>query len=117
MTDLSDSTLIPEALRAQLLANGAADGDRFQLMILDLVMPELDGMGVLERLPALGRNLPVIVQTAHGGIDTVIGAMRAGATDFLVKPMSPERIEVSIANALRLATLESDLAKEVRPRR
>ncbi|MBZ9936747.1 sigma-54 dependent transcriptional regulator [Mesorhizobium sp. BR1-1-16] len=97
--------------RAALDQLGGPDGDRFQLMILDLVMPELDGMGVLERLPALGRNLPVIVQTAHGGIDTVVSAMRAGATDFVVKPMSPERIEVSIANALRLGTLESELAR------
>ncbi len=97
--------------RAALERLAAADGAQFQLMILDLVMPELDGMGVLERLPALGRSLPVIVQTAHGGIDTVVGAMRAGATDFVVKPMSPERIEVSIANALRLGALEGELQR------
>ena len=97
--------------RAALERLAGADGARFNLMILDLVMPELDGMGVLERLPSLGRNLPVIVQTAHGGIDTVVGAMRAGAMDFVVKPMSAERIEVSIANALRLGALESELQR------
>ncbi|MBN8998063.1 MAG: sigma-54-dependent Fis family transcriptional regulator, partial [Rhizobiales bacterium] len=89
----------------------APDGDRFALMILDLVMPELDGMGVLERLPETGRSLPVIVQTAHSGIDTVVGAMRAGAFDFLVKPMSQERIQVSIANALKLSALEGEIAR------
>ncbi|MCX5496588.1 sigma-54 dependent transcriptional regulator [Kaistia dalseonensis] len=97
--------------RAAINRLSATDGDRFQLMILDLVMPELDGMGVLERLPQIGRTLPVIVQTAHGGIDTVIGAIRAGACDFLVKPMSPERIQVSIENALKLSALEGELAR------
>lgn len=97
--------------RAAIERLAAPDGDRFQLMILDLVMPELDGMGVLERLAEIGRALPVIVQTAHGGIDTVVGAMRAGATDFVVKPMSPERIDVSIANALRMGALEGELGR------
>ncbi len=97
--------------RAAIERLASPDGVRFQLMILDLVMPELDGMGVLERLPALGRSLPVIVQTAHGGIDTVVGAMRAGATDFVVKPMSAERIEVSITNALRLGALEGEVQR------
>lgn len=97
--------------RAAIERLSAPDGDRFALMILDLVMPELDGMGVLERLPEIGRNLPVIVQTAHSGIDTVVGAIRAGACDFLVKPMSPERIQVSIANALKVSALEGELAR------
>jgi DNA-binding NtrC family response regulator len=96
-----------EAVR--LLTGG--DGDRFSLMILDLVMPDLDGMGVLERLREAGRSLPVIVQTAHGGIDTVISAMRAGAVDFIVKPLSPERLQVSIANALKLGALEGEIAR------
>ena len=87
------------------------DGDRFALMILDLVMPDLDGMGVLARLREAERLLPVIVQTAHGGIDTVVSAMRAGATDFVVKPLSPERLHVSIANALKLGALEGEITR------
>ncbi|MHA1559620.1 MAG: sigma-54-dependent transcriptional regulator, partial [Alphaproteobacteria bacterium] len=87
------------------------DGGKFDLAILDLVMPDLDGMGVLERLREAGRSLPVIVQTAHGGIDTVVGAMRAGAVDFIVKPMSPERLQISIANALKLGALEGELVR------
>ena len=59
------------------------DGARFACMILDLVMPDLDGMGVLERMKDAGRSMPVIVQTAHGGIDNVVSAMRAGAVDFV----------------------------------
>ena len=81
----------------------AVTGDtakRIDCLILDLVMPDLDGLGVLGRLREAGADVPVIVQTAHGGIDNVVSAMRAGATDFVVKPASPERLQVSLANAL-----------------
>ena len=44
--------------------------------------------------------MPVIVQTAHGGIDKVVSAMRAGAVDFVVKPVGAERLQVSLRNAL-----------------
>ena len=48
------------------------------LVVLDIQMPGLDGMGVLAKLRDAGLNIPVIVQTAHGGIDNVVSAMRAG---------------------------------------
>ncbi|MEP2741574.1 sigma-54-dependent transcriptional regulator, partial [Bauldia litoralis] len=89
----------------------AADGDSIALIVLDLVMPDLDGMAVLAKLRETGRLTPVIVQTAHGGIDTVVNAMRAGAIDFVVKPVSPERLQVSIENALKLGALEGELAR------
>ncbi|MEZ5839238.1 MAG: sigma-54 dependent transcriptional regulator [Hyphomicrobiales bacterium] len=91
-----------------------ARGEGISLMVLDLVMPDLDGMGVLGRLKEKGINLPVIVQTAHGGIDTVVSAMRAGAFDFVVKPVSPERLQVSIANALKVNALEGEVARLTR---
>ncbi len=87
------------------------DGDPVALVILDLVMPDLDGMGVLAKLREMDRQVPVIVQTAHGGIDTVVGAMRAGAVDFVVKPASAERLQVSIENALKLGALEGEIAR------
>ena len=89
----------------------APDGDAFSLVILDLVMPDLDGMAVLAKLRELDRQVPVIVQTAHGGIDVVVGAMRAGAVDFVVKPVSAERLQVSIENALKLNALEGEIAR------
>ncbi|MBN9016634.1 MAG: sigma-54-dependent Fis family transcriptional regulator [Rhizobiales bacterium] len=110
-TGLGHRVVVAENGREAVELLAAPDGDRFALMILDLVMPELDGMGVLEKLPELGRSLPVIVQTAHSSIDTVVGAMRAGASDFLVKPASAERIQVSIVNALKLSVLEGELAR------
>jgi DNA-binding NtrC family response regulator len=87
----------------------AADGPRIDCVILDLVMPDLDGLGVLGRLREAGLSVPVIVETAHGGIDNVVSAMRAGATDFVVKPASAERLQVSLRNALATGALESEL--------
>jgi DNA-binding NtrC family response regulator len=92
-----------------LLASPA--GDAVDLAVLDLVMPEVDGLAVLAGIRQGDRQLPVIVQTAHGGIDTVVSAMRAGAVDFVVKPASAERLQVSIENALKLGALEGEIAR------
>lgn len=81
-------------------------------MILDLVMPEMDGMAVLEALKREGYSLPVIVQTAQSSLDTVVSAMRLGAIDFFVKPVAPERITISLRNALKVGTLEASLKAE-----
>ena len=70
-------------------------------VVLDLMMPEMGGLEVLERLSAAGNTVPVIVQTGQGGIETVVKAMRAGAFDFVVKPVSPERLTLSLGNALK----------------
>src|SRR5215472_6149931 len=92
------------------------DAAKVDAMVLDLVMPDLDGLGVLARLREAAIALPVIVQTAHGGIDNVVSAMRAGATDFVVKPVSPERLQVSLRNALTAYALEGELARIKRSR-
>src|SRR5690242_12458864 len=92
----------------------AGDGRPIDCLILDLVMPDLDGLGVLARLKDAGADVPVIVQTAHGGIDNVVSAMRAGATDFVVKPAGPERLQVSLANALANRRLAGELRRRQR---
>jgi len=97
-----------EAALARLLA---ADRPPVNLVILDLVMPDLDGMGVLERMRQRDIAAPAIVQTAHGSIEAVISAMRAGAIDFVVKPVGAERLQVSIKNALRVDALEDELRR------
>src|SRR5271165_3084274 len=88
---------------------GAADGARIDCVILDLVMPNLDGLGVLAKMRQAAIAVPVIVQTAHGGIDNVVSAMRAGAIDFVVKPVGAERLHVSLRNALNTSALEGEL--------
>ncbi len=78
-----------------------------KVIVLDLMMPEMDGLTFLAAIRQLGIQTPVIVQTGQGSIDSVVQAMRAGAFDFVVKPVSPERIGNSIANALKLDQKES----------
>ncbi|MEK1932558.1 MAG: response regulator, partial [Pararhizobium sp.] len=69
------------------------------VILLDLMMPEMNGHGFLEAIAERGIDTPVIVQTGQGGIETVVLAMQAGAFDFVVKPVSPERLNVAITNA------------------
>src|SRR5438270_754635 len=92
------------------------EGARIDAVVLDLVMPDLDGLGVLAKMRGAGLNIPVIVQTAHGGIDNVVNAMRAGAADFVVKPVGVERLQVSLRNALATSALEGELNRIKRSR-
>ncbi|WP_246209603.1 sigma-54-dependent transcriptional regulator [Pikeienuella piscinae] len=75
-------------------------GPRVSLVLLDLAMPDLDGMEVLARLRPARRDLPVIALTALGSVAHAVAAMRAGAQDFLIKPVAPERLETAIRAAL-----------------
>src|SRR5689334_5117299 len=92
------------------LINGPR-GEQIALMLLDLVMPDMGGLEVLARLRQTNPDLPVIVLTAKGGIDSAVEAMRAGASDFLVKPASPERLSVSIRNQLKIGTLSGEVTR------
>ncbi|HEV3396588.1 MAG TPA: sigma-54 dependent transcriptional regulator [Xanthobacteraceae bacterium] len=94
----------------------SAEGPRVDAVVLDLVMPDLDGLGVLAEVREAGLTVPVIVQTAHGGIDNVISAMRAGAVDFVVKPVGAERLQVSLRNALAASALETEVQRFKRSR-
>src|SRR3954449_8692138 len=89
----------------------APDAPSIDAVVLDLVMPGLDGLGVLARIREAGLSIPVIVQTAHGGIDNVVSAMRAGAQDFVVKPVGFERLQVSLRNALNTQALKGELQR------
>src|SRR6202040_1329967 len=73
--------------------------DEFDLIILDLWLPGVDGMNVLEKLRAAGAP-PVIVISGHGNIETAVRATRLGAFDFLEKPLSLERVLLTIGHAL-----------------
>ena len=89
----------------------APDAPAIDAVVLDLVMPGLDGLGVLAKMREAGLSIPVIVQTAHGGIDNVVSAMRAGAQDFVVKPVGFERLQVSLRNALNTSALKGELQR------
>ncbi|HRO04023.1 MAG TPA: response regulator, partial [Terricaulis sp.] len=80
-------------------------------VLLDLVMPGMSGQEALKEIRMRRGDLPCIVLTASGGIDTVVQAMQAGASDFFVKPASPERIMVSIRNALEMSNLKTEVGR------
>jgi DNA-binding NtrC family response regulator len=105
------ATHVVESGDAAMAMLTGPDAPTVDAMVLDLVMPGLDGMGVLAKLREAGLNLPVIVQTAHGGIDNVVSAMRAGAQDFVVKPVGVERLQVSLRNALNASALKGELQR------
>jgi DNA-binding NtrC family response regulator len=109
------AVIVAEGGDAAVAALTAPD-TRVDCMVLDLVMPDLDGYGVLARMREAGVNIPVIVQTAHGGIDKVVSAMRAGACDFVVKPVGAERLQVSLRNALSTSVLETEFQRLKRSR-
>src|SRR5471030_3258283 len=104
-------TLVVDSGDAAIAMLTAPDAPAIDAVVLDLVMPGLDGMGVLARIREAGLNVPVIVQTAHGGIDNVVSAMRAGAQDFVVKPVGVERLQVSLRNALNASALKGELQR------
>ncbi|MBP0617422.1 sigma-54-dependent transcriptional regulator [Jiella mangrovi] len=88
--------------RAALAALGGKNARQIAAVLLDLMMPDKSGIEVMAEMRRNHLDVPVVVQTAKGSIDTVVEAMRAGAFDFVVKPVSPERLRETLANALRI---------------
>jgi two-component system response regulator FixJ len=72
-------------------------------LLLDIIMPEMDGLELQERLNSLGFNMPVIVMTARGDVETAVQAMKSGAVDFIEKPFNDEALLDAINAALALA--------------
>lgn len=103
--------IVADGGEAAIKALGNGSETRIDCMVLDLVMPDLDGLGVLARMREAGIAIPVIVQTDHGGIDNVISAMRTGAVDFVVTPVGAERLQVSLRNALATSALETEIQR------
>lgn len=102
-----------------VIAHAGVDGlailesQNIQAIILDLVMPEMDGMTMLSKVRQLGFTMPIIVQTAHPDIENIVSAIRLGATDFFAKPISQERLIISLQNALKRYDLENCLRTEL----
>ncbi|WP_348651849.1 sigma-54 dependent transcriptional regulator [Iodidimonas sp. MBR-22] len=102
---LDARTVIAGSLAEAKAALGRAMPD---LILLDLNLPDGDGLSLLAELPERAPRPPVVVITAHGSVSVAVQAMRAGATDFLVKPFDAERLVITMRNALenwRLANL------------
>jgi len=119
---IDDEAAIRDSLRMILeyedyLFSGAASGqeaiaavqrERPDLVLLDIKMPGMDGMEVLRKLHALDETLPVVMISGHGTTATAVEAIRSGAVDFLDKPLSSERVIVTLQNALKQSELRSE---------
>jgi two-component system nitrogen regulation response regulator NtrX len=82
--------------------------DRPDLVLLDIKMPGMDGMDVLRRLRALDEGLPVVMISGHGTTSTAVEAIKSGALDFLDKPLSSERVILTLQNALKQQELRQE---------
>ncbi len=82
--------------------------ERPDIVLLDIKMPGMDGMEVLRKLRALDEGLPVVMISGHGNTATAVEAIRSGAIDFLDKPLSSERVIVTLRNVLRQSELSSE---------
>lgn len=115
-----DEALIRQSLRSMLLQEGfdvlmAASGEQawsaFQsdhpdVILLDLVLGDIDGMEVLARIRQVAPEAKVVVLSAHGSIERAVSAMKLGAYDFIKKPFELEEVISAVRNALRQSNLE-----------
>jgi DNA-binding NtrC family response regulator len=115
VTKFGHDTVVVDGGEAALAALERAPGRDASVVILDLMMPGMNGNQVLQAMRERGFDMPVIVQTAQGGIDTVVTAMRAGAFDFVVKPASPDRLQAAIASALKVEAVGEQNRRARRP--
>lgn len=100
-----------EVLRESMPENPEAEEelpDPYDIVLTDLQMPRLDGMTLLKRIRERYPDLPVVVLTGHGSIQSAVEAMKAGAVDYLIKPANPEEILIVLNRALELRNLRAE---------
>jgi two-component system nitrogen regulation response regulator NtrX len=107
-----EATVCDNATRALELATSHS----FDLILSDVVMPRRDGLALLEDLKANGVNSPVVMMSGQAHIEMAVKATRLGALDFLEKPLTTEKLLLTVQNAMKLSRLEaenSDLRRRV----
>ncbi|MFQ5614469.1 MAG: sigma-54-dependent transcriptional regulator [Anaerolineae bacterium] len=119
--DLNMRWVLKKALaKAGYAVETAADGESglfalvqgpVDLVVLDLKMPGVDGLGVLRQIKRRRPDLPVVLLTAHSTVPTAVEAMRLGAADYLRKPFDVEEIRYKIAHALERQALDEQVAR------
>ena len=82
-------------------AVGLLRSSNFELIICDLRMPDCDGLNLLQAIRSAGNEIPVIILTAYGEVDTYLEAMNAGATEYLNKPIKSDEFVQVVRNCLR----------------
>lgn len=95
-----------------ITAEAAARDRDFELMVLDLGLPGLDGLEVLARIRARGEHLPVIILTARHGVSDTVGGLDRGADDYITKPFSFEELLARLRARLRDTGAKEPIALE-----
>lgn len=90
-------------------ALGLFQDEPFDLVILDLKLPDIDGLQVLKKIKEIEQELPVIMMTAYGEVETAVEAIKSGAYDFMQKPFQLEKMKIEIKNALETSNLKQQL--------
>ncbi|MGF1772290.1 quorum-sensing sigma-54 dependent transcriptional regulator LuxO [Vibrio maritimus] len=103
------SYLSPLGIDINIVGNGRDAIQSLQhrtpdLILLDLRLPDMTGMDVLDAVKQSHPDVPIIFMTAHGSIDIAVDAMQHGAQDFLIKPCEADRLRVTVTNAIRKAS-------------
>lgn len=83
----------------------------FDLVLCDIKMPKMDGIEVLQEANSLGLNVPFIMLTGHGNIETAVGAMKLGAYDFIPKPPDLNRLLTAVRHGIENKTLRKENSK------
>ncbi len=84
------------------------DNDKFDIVLCDIKMPEMDGIEVLQKLMERNPEVPVIMISGHGNVDTAVDAIKKGAYDFIEKPLDLNRLLVTIRNAVERKELVTE---------
>ena len=82
--------------------------ENFDLILLDIWLPEMNGIEVLEKIKSQRKNIQVVMITGHGTVDSAVKATKLGAFNFLEKPLSLEKVLLTTKNALRQKKLEEE---------
>ena len=106
---LSDEGYRVDAVETGEAGVKAVESNRYELALLDVWLPGIDGIETLTRIQAIDPDLPVVVISGHGTVETAVKAVRLGAADFIEKPLSLERILLAVSNSLRRRKLEQEV--------
>lgn len=115
--ELVSQILTDEGFSVSTVASGeealaAVSREVFDLVLLDIKLPGMDGLEVLRQLKAGGKRLPVVMISGHATVEQAAQAVREGAADFLEKPLGLERVLVTVNNVLERARLAERLHEE-----
>ena len=105
---LGDEGYLVDAVESGEAGLQALESREYDLLLLDVWLPQIDGIETLSRVRTLDPDLPVVVISGHGSIETAVKAVRMGARDFVEKPLSLEKTLLVVKNALRQQRLESE---------